>query len=320
MSKKKTHQEYINEVAKINPNIIVLGNYDGNKKKIEHQCKVCGHIWSPKPLCIIQGRGCPECAKKQRPISKTMSHNDFVNRANELYSDIEIIGTYINTHHSIAVRCKKCGYVWNPKASTLLIPHGKHGGTGCKKCYTKKQTKNVKIFKEELSMRNPGVELLGDYINSYTKTLFKCFKCDKMCEWYSTPHNVLSGSKSPMCNISSGVSEIVDFLNRNNIQYIKEKTFTDCKNIQLLQFDFYIPTYNCCIEYDGEQHYRPINFNGCSNKKAEDSFYTTQYNDQIKNEYCKKKGIHLIRIPFFEFKNIENILSNALLRKAGDAK
>lgn len=320
MSRKKTQQEYINQVAKINPDIIVLGVYNGNKKKIQHQCKICGHIWETQPLHIIQGHGCPECAKKQRPISKTMSHNDFAKRANILYPDIEIIGAYINTHHSIKVRCKKCGHIWSPKASTLLLSHDKHGGTGCKKCYTQTQIKNVKTFKEELSVKNPSVELLGDYINSYTKTLFKCLKCDKMCKWNTTPQIILTGAKSPMCNMSNGALAIKRFLDDHNIQYILEKTFNDCKNKQLLPFDFYLPDLHCCIEYDGEQHFNPINFNGCDNAKAQQSFEVTKKNDEIKNLYCSSNDIQLIRISFLQFKDINSILTNTLLMKEGDAK
>ena len=320
MSKKKTQQEYIHQVADINPNITVLGVYNGNKIKIKHQCKICEHIWETKPLRIIQGHGCPECAKKQRPISKTMSHDNFVSRANMLYPDIDIIGKYLGTHNRIEVKCKICGHIWKPKAATLLIPHGEHGGTGCKKCYTKTQSKNTEVFKQELSMLNLNVELVGDYVNSYTKTIFRCCKCNQLCEWLTTPSSVLSGAKSPMCNMSNGALEIKKFLEDNNIQYIPEKNFHDCKNKQLLPFDFYLPDLKCCIEYDGEQHFSPINFNGCSNEKAQQSFQSTQINDEIKNLYCCRNNIKLIRIPFFQFKNISSILENALFKKEGDAK
>ena len=319
MSRKKTQQEYIDQVAEINSNIVVLGTYNGNKKKIQHQCKRCEHIRETQPLHIIQGHGCPECAKKQRPISKTMSHNDFVERANILYPDIEIIGEYVNTHHSIEVRCKKCGHIWKPKAATLLIPHGELGGTGCKKCYTSMQTKNTDLFIQELSEANPDVKLIGNYINSYTKTLFKCYGCDKLCEWETSPSVAICGCKSPLCVLSNGEAAVLNYLEKHNIQCETQKTFKGCKHINLLRFDFYLPEYNCCIEYDGEQHYYPVNFRGCSDNEAIQAYESTQYNDSIKNEYCKHNNIDLIRIPFFEFKNIDNILTDYLNKYEGDS-
>ena len=44
----------------------------------------------------------------------------------------------------------------------------------------------------------------------------------------------------------------------NNINYIREKRFKDCKNIKPLPFDFYLPEKNICIEYDGEHHFKSI--------------------------------------------------------------
>ena len=36
--------------------------------------------------------------------------------------------------------------------------------------------------------------------------------------------------------------------------------------------------------------------------------------DQIKTEYCKNNNILLLRIPYFELKNIDIIISNYLLK------
>ena len=36
----------------------------------------------------------------------------------------------------------------------------------------------------------------------------------------------------------------------------------------------------------------------------------TIFRDTIKNEYCKNKGIEFIRIPYWDLKNIEQILGD----------
>ena len=71
-----------------------------------------------------------------------------------------------------------------------------------------------------------------------------------------------------------------------------------------MPFDFYLPNYNLCIEFDGAQHYRPV--------FGEHNFEQTQKHDKIKNEYCESHNIELLRIPYWEGSNSENIIKNKL--------
>ena len=81
------------------------------------------------------------------------------------------------------------------------------------------------------------------------------------------------------------------------ISYKMEYTFNDCKYKKLLRFDFYLPDYNCCIEYDGEQHFKESTF-------FREDLKEIQKRDNIKNEYCKQNDIKLIRIPYTDLKRI----------------
>ena len=76
-----------------------------------------------------------------------------------------------------------------------------------------------------------------------------------------------------------------------------------------MPFDFYLSDYNMCIEYDGEHHYKPTRFGGMSKEKAKDRFEFQQQKDKIKNRYCQENKIKLLRIPYWEFDNIEEILN-----------
>ena len=82
--------------------------------------------------------------------------------------------------------------------------------------------------------------------------------------------------------------------------------FKECKNIFPLPFDFYIPHKDICIEYDGEQHYKPIEYFGGVKK-----FKRLKRNDNIKNKYCKENNIKLIRIKYSQYKNIDKILKKS---------
>ena len=79
-----------------------------------------------------------------------------------------------------------------------------------------------------------------------------------------------------------------------------------------MRFDFYLPLYNLCIEYDGEGHYAPVNWNGCSDNRASESFERIKRNDELKNEYCKNNSIDLLRISYLDYDNIEKMLDDYL--------
>lgn len=86
-----------------------------------------------------------------------------------------------------------------------------------------------------------------------------------------------------------------------------QKTFKDCKDKKLLPFDFYLPAYNLIIEYDGEQHFDiKHSFSG------EDGFVNTIIHDAIKNQYCEDNNINILRIPFWEFDNIEKLIKEKI--------
>lgn len=115
------------------------------------------------------------------------------------------------------------------------------------------------------------------------------------------------------CNLDSkGVRKIKKILNENNIPYVVEKTFFDCKFEDtncLARFDFYIDN-DFLLEYDGEQHYKES-----LNNYFKDSLEKRKNHDEYKNNYCKKNNIPLKRIPYTDINNIslENIMGDKYL-------
>lgn len=103
---------------------------------------------------------------------------------------------------------------------------------------------------------------------------------------------------------SSGEYLIGQILQKINISYQTQKVFQGCFNPEYtnyLRFDFYLPDYNCCIEYDGEQHFRPVEHFG-----GKEKFQRQQQLDNIKNQYCKDNNIKLIRIPYTDFNKLNS--------------
>lgn len=119
--------------------------------------------------------------------------------------------------------------------------------------------------------------------------------CKKHGSFWQTPNKHLDGKGCPKCFYSKGEIMIEKILKEINITYVPQKIFPDCKFKKYLKFDFYLPDYNVCIEYDGEQHDSIYRF-----EKDTERLKIRKFRDQIKNIYCEEKRIKLIRISHKE--------------------
>lgn len=99
--------------------------------------------------------------------------------------------------------------------------------------------------------------------------------------------------------MSNGENYIMKILLEENILFKREKTFSNLKKGKY-RFDFYLPKYNICIEYDGAQHFNQIKYF----QKNRSDFLKQQEHDRQKNSYCLANNISLYRIPYWELENI----------------
>lgn len=111
---------------------------------------------------------------------------------------------------------------------------------------------------------------------------------------------------------SKGEIELSNILNSYKVKFVEQKIFKECKDKNYLPFDFYLLDYNILIEFDGEQHYKVVRFNGMSQQDAENNFEIIQRHDFIKTQFCVDNNIPLIRIPYTERGNIDLYLQNQL--------
>ena len=301
MSKKKTHEEYIIELAIKNQNIEIIGKYIDAKTPIIHKCKIHDVEWMARPDNILQGKGCPECAKKNRIKNKRMTHEEYVSQLFVKNPTIEVIGKYVNAKTPILHKCTIDGYEW------MVMPDKTLRDRGCPKC-----AGNIKKTHEdyirEVFLVNPDIEVIEQYIDAKTPILHKCLiDCNI---WCARPNDILMGKGCPQCTESKGEKAVRLWLNNRGILYTCQKMFENCKNTRMLPFDFYLPEHNICIEYDGEQHFKPIDFANKGEGWANEQFEIRKKCDKIKTEYCKDNNIKLLRIPYF--KNVEEELNNFL--------
>ena len=283
---KKTHEEYMDDLLKINPNIEVIGNYINCKTKILHRCKIDGYEWEACPSSLLSGVGCPICSGV-----KKRTHDEYVADVKTINQNIEVVEEFVNVNTKILHRCKIDGCEW------YAIPNNILRGQGCPRCAGNERYGHEGYIKR-ITEINPNIEVLGVYVNAHTPILHRC-NVDGY-EWYALPNGILSGGGCPKCNESKGEKAITNWLNKNNILYESQKRFNCCKNIKPLPFDFYLPDYNICIEYQGMQHYEPVEHFG-----GREKFEGQILRDNIKKEYCKKNNIILFEIPYYSNLDIE---------------
>lgn len=123
-----------------------------------------------------------------------------------------------------------------------------------------------------------------------------------------------SNFKCPECENNKGELKISEYLIIHNISYIPQKTFDGLFGLGngLLSYDFYLSDYNLLIEYQGIQHEKPIDFDGKGIKYAEVQFKKQIEHDRRKKEYALSNRYNLLEIWYYDFDNIEDILSKEL--------
>lgn len=198
--------------------------------------------------------------------------------------------------------CDK-GHEWHPTYDNFI-----HKNRKCRKCADIQNGINQKeswILILDL-VESCGYKMLSkenDYKNqnSKLKTI-----CPNGHEYEFYINNFKKGKRCGKCLMSGGEQEISRVLEKYFINYIFNYRF-HVENMRNKPYDFYISDMNTCIEFDGEQHYKTRCF-----KRDVLDLMNQKYIDNIKTQYCKNNNIRLIRIPYWEFDNIEEILKREL--------
>lgn len=246
--------------------------------------------------------GCAHC------IGRHKTTESFRLEVFNINPNIKINGEYINASTPIECECLIDGIIWFPKPNALL------NGQGCPECgriaSNKNSTKTNQEFVHQLGIVNPDIIPLQEYVQAKIPILVMCKKCGY--KWQTTPDNLLRGGSCQNCSATNNEKKLGDILIRLGYHIERQKKYNDCRDRLPLPFDIYLLNQNILVEYDGEQHYMPVNFGGISNDEAEENLKKTQYHDAIKNKYCHQNNIPLIRVPYWEKNNLEEFIISRL--------
>lgn len=231
-------------------------------------------------------------ARNSKGVYRKKTTEEFKEEMKDIYPNVEILGEYEGVREKIHLQCKKHGTEFHKTPSNM-----KRGFKNlCPDCkgedQHKRQRKPNSVFLKELKDKHRGtIVAREEYVNTHAVIEFECLECETLFK--TEPNAILRISGCPGCRTPKGELEIRQYLEDNGIGFEQHKTFKGCKDIHLLSYDFYLPKYNLLIEYDGKQHFEPIEFFG-----GETEFEKQVRRDTIKNRYAKENNIPLLRIPY----------------------
>jgi hypothetical protein len=227
---------------------------------------------------------------------KKLTTEDFIEKAKSIHGDKYDYNksVFLTTRKNVKIYCKYHGE-FEQRAANHLI------GNGCKKCHFENRKQDFLIRAKNIHGDKYDYSLVKYEHNEGKITIL----CKYHGEFEQTAYHHLNRKQGcPNCKSSVGENTVKKYLDDNKIKYIKQYRFNDCKNKQPLPFDFYLPDYNMCIEYDGEQHFKPHIFFG-----GDVGFELLKINDYIKENYCINNNIKLLRIKYDE--NVDQSLDRA---------
>ena len=329
--KKQTKEGFIDKANKVHGNKYDYSKVDyvNSGTKVEIICPEHGSFFQ-SPRNHIAGQGCKQCGLESNRQKFTKNSDKFKEQANLIHNnkyDYSKVN-YVNNHTPVEIICPEHGSFFQSPGSHL-------SGRRCPVCgRTSGVEKHIKWTKENVLSAASKYETISDFQNNEPSAYMAARKNGWMDEiiplmkvmkqtW--TKDSIIDLMKnytnksdftddhpnarmaamrhgwwdeitSHMDTVESRGEILVNgILTKNSINFNTQQKFKDCtskrgKYCRKLPFDFYVPDYNVCIEYDGRQHFEPV--------YGEEQLEIQKFIDNLKDEYCKKNGIKLIRIPY----------------------
>jgi hypothetical protein len=289
---RKTTQEFIEEARKVwgDKYDYSLVEYRGALKKVKILCS--GIVLEQVAISHLQGLS-PE---------KILTKENFIRKAKKIFGD-----KY--DYDQVKIKNGRTAVMIGYQGIFFLQKPSDHLAGRCPEKIALSVRKSLRQFINEANSVHDFRYSYdkSDYISNQTKVIITC---PIHGDFLQRPLSHIQGNGCSNCNESKGEKEIARFLNKNNILYYRQHKFHDCRNVFELPFDFYIPSKRTIIEFDGKQHYEPIeHFGGLK------AYESLKVNDKIKNDYCEDNYIDLIRIRYDQIDRISDILKESFKNK-----
>jgi len=315
MSKRYTIEEIRQMVSTMSDCELLSTEYKGVYAPLRFRC-ACGREFEKawNHFRYDRYRGCQICARASVGERRRLTDEQVAEAVRE--RGCEYLGGYSGRKKPFGIRFR-CGHTGTITLNSVL---GDQFCGECPSCVYDRVHGANRLLRDEVAdkCRALGAELLSErYVNAKTPITLRC-ACGAV---FTTTWNVVKSTGKTRCDRctglqSAGAKKVEEYLIAHGVPFTKEKTFSGCVSAagKRLRFDYFLPSLNVCVEFDGRQHYEPMRFGSRqTGEDAERALERLQENDRTKDLWCAEHGIQLIRIDYWDQKNISSILDSMLI-------
>lgn len=304
MAIRKTTKQFIKDAIEIRGNKYDYTKvvYVNAKTKVCIICPIHGEFWQ-LPNAHLSGQDCPDCAKIKRNSSHRTKYENLIFRFKQIHGNLYQYPEFEfkTQHDKIKIYCNKHKFWFNQQ----IVHH--LNGHGCPICNGGGNHWTTEMFVIKAK------EIHGNRYD-YSKVLYKNketkveITCPIHGSFLQKPHDHISGCGCPKCKSFRTQEKIYDFLKQTFVEEIWEWEYSpDWLGLQ--RFDIYNVIHNLAIEYNGEQHYIPVErFGG---KLGHEQCIKR---DLQKEQLCKKNNctLYVIKYDNVNYNKIKEDINNIL--------
>lgn len=275
--------------------------YTGNHDKTIFICRTHGRF---EQACSghRSGQGCPKCAIEEAGNRYRGNTEDFIEKARKVHGDIHDYSRTVygrNTEEKVLIGCK------NGHGFFLQSPHMHLHGHGCLQCHNDTAGHHRRHTTEDFIRKARAKH--GDrfdyspvaYINDRTPVRVLC-KVPGHGEFMTKPNSHLSlKAGCPKCISSDGENEIRRILESLNLEF--EEQYRLPNTGTLYRFDFYIPSKDLLIEFQGMQHFKPMGYTA-----KPGAFEDTLRRDRLKKDLALTLKYSLVFFDYMQFDKLND--------------
>lgn len=250
-------------------------------------CIICpehGEFWQT-PSNHVRGKGCPKCAVSKVHLKQKDTNESFIRKAKKVHGEKYDYAkvNYKNSREKVCIICPEHGEFYQ-------VPNSHLAGHGCPKC-----SGGCQLTTEDFLKKAKNIH--GDKYD-YSKTIYSdihkkvCIICKTHGEFWMLPGNHIKGQGCPECGrrFRKGETELYEFLCKKYPEFEIKRSFW----LKHKEYDIFFPQFKIGIEFQGAQHFIPVDFGGYGQEKAKELFVENQKRDKKKKEFSKKKDITLL--------------------------
>jgi len=249
--------------------------YSGAHTKMIWECSKL-HTWEATYNHIRNGEWCPVCAKDSKKNTIELANALAKTKNGKCLTKI-----YVGNQTKMIWECEN-KHTWEATYNEI------QQRSWCSEC-----VRDIK-FNDCVLLANSkcGEFISTKYVDSGTKYIWKC---NNKHIWNATYNSIKHGTWCPVCSMGRTQKKLTNivstFLNEPPIVNYRPDWLKNPNTNRNLEIDIFFPIAKIAIEYNGIQHYQPIDFSGKhSVKENNENLKGIKERDKIKKRLIKSSG------------------------------